>query len=98
MNVEREINVLKTLVPKDVSYGQVVGYRVPRRTMRGERPGSLAWQFYVPRWVCLENEKGIEFEGILSPSSSTDIPIRVKKVQVDFLQEELYHNGSFGSR
>ncbi|KAI9277079.1 hypothetical protein BDA99DRAFT_126005 [Phascolomyces articulosus] len=92
IHVSQEIRILKTLVPKDVVYGRVPGFKVPRVSMRGERPVSLAWEFQVPRWVCLENGY-IEFDGILrrpTTVSEESAMVTVEKIEVDVVQEEFY--------
>jgi hypothetical protein len=76
------------LMPKDIAHGLTLsGYRVPRCTMRGQRTNCLAWEFKVPKWVCLENE--IEFNGILK---SLNDQLLVDMIQVDVVQEENYRD------
>ncbi|KAI8145034.1 hypothetical protein BJV82DRAFT_45347 [Fennellomyces sp. T-0311] len=92
-SVQKEVRIVKTLVPKDVVYGRVDGYRVPRLLMHGERSNHLSWEFYVPRWVCLESERGIEFKGLLrSPAAVVDC------IQVDVVQEEIYRGDAQNTR
>ncbi|KAI7849313.1 hypothetical protein BDC45DRAFT_520911 [Circinella umbellata] len=86
ITVNTEVKILKTLLPKDVAYGLVPGYQVPRQLMRGERLNCLSWEFQVPRWVCLENGY-IEFDGFLR---STAPDIVIERIEVDVVQEEIY--------
>ena len=86
ITINKEVKIFKTLLPKDVAYGLVPGYQVPRRLMRGERLNCLSWEFQVPRWVCLENGC-IEFDGLLR---STVPDIIVERIEVDVVQEEIY--------
>lgn len=88
--ITKEIKIQKTLMPKDVASGHVVGFRVPRLSMRGARPGCLKWEFRVPRWVCLEDGV-LAFDGLLR-SCSPLAPIQIDKVQVDVVQEEIYRD------
>ncbi|KAF7724185.1 autophagy- protein 2 [Apophysomyces ossiformis] len=94
VQVQKAVTIHKTLMPKDVSSGQVTGYIVPRRAMTGRRPNCIEWQFKVPKWVCLENTQGVLFEGILRGEQDTQI----EKIEIDMIQEELYrqHDESEG--
>lgn len=78
-------------MPRDVVYGYVDGYRVPRLVMHGERPGLLAWEFQVPRWACLE-EEALEFNGVLHTHPSTSYEWTIERIQVDVVQEEIYRD------
>ncbi|KAG0188181.1 hypothetical protein DFQ28_005302 [Apophysomyces sp. BC1034] len=88
VQVQKEVAIHKTLMPKDVSSGQVTGYVVPRRTMMGSRKDYVGWEFKVPKWVCLENKQGIVFDGLFRSLGGT---VRIEKIAVDVVQEELYH-------
>ncbi|KAI8098542.1 uncharacterized protein BX664DRAFT_381244 [Halteromyces radiatus] len=87
IEVEKTIDIRKTLMPKDIAYGMVTGYKVPRTSMHGKRNGCLSWEFKVPKWVCMGND--IEFEGVLK---SLHDQLLVDMIQVDVVQEELYHD------
>ncbi|ORX52695.1 hypothetical protein DM01DRAFT_1054574 [Hesseltinella vesiculosa] len=87
IQVERPVFVRKTLMPKDVAQGMITGYQVPQRTMHGQRPHWLAWEFKVPKWACIGNE--VSFVGCLRPLQEH---VLVEKIQVDVVQEELYHD------
>ncbi|KAI9022857.1 hypothetical protein CLU79DRAFT_751052 [Phycomyces nitens] len=91
--VHREIRLLKTLMPKDVSAGHVIGYVVPHRKMMGERPLTIGWEFNVPGWVCLENRQGIEFVGMLKTLVGPE-SVEIAKIEVDAVQEEVYRQDS----
>ncbi|CDH60670.1 predicted protein [Lichtheimia corymbifera JMRC:FSU:9682] len=97
IHVEREIKVCKTLMPRDVVYGYVDGYRVPRLMMHGERPGLLAWEFQVPRWACLEEET-LEFNGVLHTHPSSSYEWTIERIQVDVVQEEIYRDETMNSK
>lgn len=90
VHIERDIKLCKTLMPRDVVYGYVDGYRVPRLVMHGERSGLLAWEFQVPRWSCLEGT--LDFNGILHTHASTSYDWTIERIQVDVVQEEIYRD------
>ncbi|KAI9299287.1 hypothetical protein BJ944DRAFT_55914, partial [Cunninghamella echinulata] len=87
IEVYRDIIIKKTLMPKDVATGIMDGYQVPRCTMRGQRKNWLAWEFKVPKWVCLANNMDVEFSGYLK---SLNDQLIVDMIQVDVVQEDLY--------
>lgn len=107
VRVERPIEILKTLMPKDVSCGYVNGYQVPTVYMSGQRESTgIRWKFNVPKFVCLDDEKGVEFVGAFFKSKKPppgvddrhlgtneqggEVELKIERILVDIIQEELY--------
>ncbi|KAI8063290.1 hypothetical protein BC940DRAFT_111509 [Gongronella butleri] len=93
IEIERPITVRKTLMPKDIAQGMITGYQVPQRPMHGQRPGYLAWEFKVPKWACLG--ASVAFVGALKPLQNN---ITIDRINVDVVQEELYHDDAGDQR
>ncbi|KAL0096361.1 hypothetical protein J3Q64DRAFT_1707296 [Phycomyces blakesleeanus] len=91
--VHREMQLLKTLMPKDVSAGHVRGYVVPHQKMMGERALTVGWEFNVPGWVCLEGQQGVEFVGMIKTLVGPE-SVEISRIEVDVVQEEIYRQDS----